>query len=127
MPSNKYSGTYVASIIGPCNAEYQYKEIDGIRYKDGDINCTTGDINLNGTYKQGERNGNWTLKKGNEIMISGEYNNNRRTGKWIYNMSFQNSSNKAHKIKIKSESLILKMEFWSTIYFMRKRNRSMPI
>ena len=39
-------------------------------------------------------------KKGNEIMISGEYNNNRRTGKWIYNMSFQKSSNKAHKIKI---------------------------
>ncbi len=104
LPSNKYSGTYVASIIGPCNAEYQYKEIDGIRYKDGDINCTTGDINLNGTYKQGERNGNWTLKKGNEIMISGEYNNNRRTGKWIYNMSFQKSSNKAHKIKIKSEA-----------------------
>ena len=44
-------------------------------------------------------------------MISGEYNNNRRTGKWIYNMSFQNSSNKAHKNKNNEKDRYIKGGF----------------
>ncbi len=94
IPLNKYSGVYRANSAfikdypptnSLWNAEYTYKELDEVRYKEGSIKCTTPDgFNLMGQYMFGKRTGTWTFKGKNGALIKGEYNNNRRIEKWTY-------------------------------------------
>ena len=74
---SQYSGAYRVDGLGNCKADYTYKTINNIRYKDGKIHCYTEPINID------DRSAPQLIRKHKRVQdLYGLYDNGERTGKW---------------------------------------------
>ena len=74
LPQEKYSGLYAVSPIGQCTADYTFKTLDNIRYKDGKIHC----------YLPAQNSTTATSTSKSSTDLYGTYDNGKRIGDWKY-------------------------------------------
>lgn len=83
---SQYSGAYIVSDLGSCKADYCYKTINNIRYKDGKIHCYTDPINIE------DKSSPQLIKKLKQTQdLHGLYDNGERIGKWEMKLSKSSS------------------------------------
>ena len=97
ITATQYNGAYIVGYLGNCKADYTYKTINNIRYKDGKIHCYTEPINIDDRSSAPQ-----LIRKHKRVQdLYGLYDNGERTGKWEIK-SFESKSLYRNRSSVKN-------------------------